>query len=86
MKDGLLNALKPTEEMMADVMQKPELISGFDDPEVMKAVGEIAKDPSAVKKYANNAKVRKFYEAMGMFVGNQLEKKAEEPPSAASKN
>ena len=78
MKDGLLSALKPTEDMMSDVMQKPELLNGFDDPEVMAAVGEIAKDPSAMKKYANNPKVRKFYEAMGMFVGNQLEKKGEE--------
>ena len=78
MKDGLLSALKPTEDMMSDVMQKPELLNGFDDPEVMAAVGEIAKDPMAMKKYANNPKVRKFYEAMGMFVGNQLEKKGEE--------
>jgi hypothetical protein len=32
--------------------------AGFDDPEVMSAVAEVARDPSAIKKYANNQKVR----------------------------
>lgn len=74
-KDGLFKALKPTQETLASVMQDPVLLAGFDDPEVMAAVNEIAKDPGAMRKYAGNPKVRKFYEAMGTFVGNQLEKK-----------
>jgi len=32
--------------------------SGFDDPEVMAAVAEVARDASAMKKYANNPKVK----------------------------
>lgn len=75
MKDELLKALKPNESMLGEVMGNPELLSGFDDAEVMAAVDEVAKNPSAISKYANNPKVRKFYEAMGMFVGNQLEQK-----------
>jgi hypothetical protein len=34
--------------------------AGFDDPEVMSAVAEVARDPSAIKKYANNPKVRQL--------------------------
>eukprot|EP00192_Tetraselmis_astigmatica_P019436 CAMPEP_0117651850 /NCGR_PEP_ID=MMETSP0804-20121206/2312_1 /TAXON_ID=1074897 /ORGANISM="Tetraselmis astigmatica, Strain CCMP880" /LENGTH=210 /DNA_ID=CAMNT_0005457855 /DNA_START=163 /DNA_END=795 /DNA_ORIENTATION=+ len=78
MKDGLVKALKPTEGTMKDVMANPDLLAGFDDPEVMAAVNEVAKDPSAMKKHTANPKVRKFYEAMGMFVGNQLEQRAAE--------
>ena len=33
------------------------LLSGFDDPEVMRAVSEVAADPSKISKYRNNKKV-----------------------------
>lgn len=41
------------------VLQRP-VPAGFDDPEVMTAVAEVARDPSAIKKYAKNAKVRRL--------------------------
>lgn len=73
MKEGLLSALKPTEDMVQKVMGNPNLVAGFDDPEVMAAVDEIAKNPQALKKYQHNSKVQKFYQEMGMFVGSKLE-------------
>mmetsp|Transcript_26167 Transcript_26167/g.46539 ORF Transcript_26167/g.46539 Transcript_26167/m.46539 type:complete len:206 (-) Transcript_26167:83-700(-) len=73
LKEGLVSALKPSEDMVQGIMKQPELLSGFDDPEVMAAVEEIAKNPQAIKKYQHNAKVQQFYSAMGMFVGNRLE-------------
>lgn len=58
---------------MMQVMQTPELAQGFDDPEIMKAVEEIAKNPSLIQtKYANNVKVAQFYQAMAGHVGQQL--------------
>lgn len=44
----------------------------FEDPEVMRAVDEIAKDPSAMKKYAGNAKVQRFYRLMAGHVADRL--------------
>ena len=38
---------------------------GFDDDEVMAAVSEVAKDPAAFKKYANNPKVSCTFAASG---------------------
>lgn len=53
---------------------------GFDDPEVMAAVSAIAADPTQFDKYKHNAKVQRFYAAMGMMMGEKLEKMA--PPDA----
>lgn len=58
---------------MLQVMETPALAQGFDDPEIMKAVEEIGKNPSRIQtKYANNAKVAQFYKAMAGHVGQQL--------------
>jgi hypothetical protein len=35
--------------------------AGYDDPEVMAAVNEVARDPAAFKKHANNPKVRPMH-------------------------
>lgn len=35
--------------------------AGFDDPEVMAAVAEVARDPKAFAKYANNPKVGLYH-------------------------
>ena len=43
---------------MEQVMGSPELMTGFDDPEVMAAVNDIAANPQAVQKYKSNPKVR----------------------------
>eukprot|EP00955_Chlamydomonas_euryale_P020078 213604-Chlamydomonas_euryale.AAC.21 len=73
-KSKLIDALKPTKETIDDLQTKPGLMSSFEDPEVMAAVDEIAKNPSAMAKYQNNQKVKDFYSAMAAFTGARLEK------------
>lgn len=51
------DSLKPTPESIEEVMHSPQLIAGFDDPEVMAAVNDIAANPQAMHKYKSNAKV-----------------------------
>eukprot|EP00798_Chlamydomonas_sp_ICE-L_P014080 gene14080-20030_t len=70
MKSKLQDALKPTPDMINQIGQNPDLLSAFDDPEVMAAVNDVAKTPANLKKYANNPKVTKFYEKMGMMMGS----------------
>jgi len=77
-KGQMLHALKPTPDMISKVAQDPALLAGFDDPEVMAAVNEIAKDPAALKKYQNNAKVLAFYKAMAGVMGEKLQKMGEQ--------
>ena len=50
-------ALQPTCESMTALMQDAELLHGFDDPDIMAAVAEIASCPAALQKYAHDAKV-----------------------------
>ncbi len=51
------DSLKPTPKSMESVMGSPELMAGFDDPEVMAAVNDIAANPQAIHKYKSSAKV-----------------------------
>ena len=74
MKKELMEKLKPDKDTVDQVMNNPGLMAGFDDPEVMKAVDEIAKNPAAMMKYKNNRKVLAFYQQMAGMVGNRLEK------------
>ena len=43
---------------MAEVMKRPELLGGFNDPEVMAAVADIAADSRNLEKYKHSTKVR----------------------------
>ena len=70
--------MKPTPDMMQQVMGNEALMSGFDDPEVMQAVAEIAKDPAVIKKYRGNVKVMQFYQSMAGTVAKRFEHLAEE--------
>lgn len=63
----------PRSPVHAAVVLLSQLLQGFDDPEVMKAVNEVAQDPNAFKKYQNNPKVLAFYQQMAGFVGERLE-------------
>ena len=74
MKKELMDKLKPDKDTVDEVMKNQSLMSGFDDPEVMKAVDEIAKNPQAMRKYQNNPKVLAFYQQMAGMVGQRLEK------------
>ncbi|KAI8466977.1 MAG: hypothetical protein J3K34DRAFT_524130 [Monoraphidium minutum] len=72
-RDQLLGALAPTQGMISQIASDPVLAAGFDDPEVMAAVAEVAADPSALRKHQGNAKVMRFYASMGQLVGGRLE-------------
>ena len=44
--------------MVSAIGKDPELLSYFDDPEVMAAVSDVAANPAAIKKYQDKPKVR----------------------------
>ena len=56
-RDQLVAALKPDGSTMQQVMGNPALMSGFDDPDVMRAVNNIAANPENLQKYQDNKKV-----------------------------
>lgn len=57
-KADLVKKLQPTPDTMAKIAQDPTLLAGFDDPEVMTAVNDIAANPQNMKKYKDKPKVR----------------------------
>ena len=57
--------LRPTPDTVAEVMKRPELLAGFNDPEVMAAVADIAADSQNLKKYKNSTKVRTDMQQFG---------------------
>lgn len=74
MKKELLDKLKPTPDVVNQIAGNADLLHSFDDPEVMAAVNDVAKNPANWAKYKNNPKVLKFYQAMGQMMGDKLEK------------
>ena len=81
MKRELLETLKPDKQTVDEVMGDQALMTGFDDPEVMAAVEDVARDPKNMAKYAGNAKVVRFYQQMAGMVGKRLEKKGDNSAS-----
>eukprot|EP00898_Chlorokybus_atmophyticus_P002803 jgi/Chlat1/3523/Chrsp23S03701 len=74
LKKQMIDALAPTPAVMSRVLSDPALLSGFDDPEVMSAVAEISRDPTAMTtKYRNNTKVAAFYRQVAGMVAGRLE-------------
>merc|ERR1711998_349013 len=49
-------------ELLQAIAQEPELLMGFQDPEIQNLMAEVAKDPKAIEKHAGNKKLMKFYE------------------------
>ena len=86
MKDKIVDAMKPTPDMMQNVMKDADLMSGFDDPEVMQAVGDIAKDPKNINKYKNNPKVMAFYQNMAKTMANRFDQLAAEQDTHQQKH
>ncbi|QDZ26102.1 hypothetical protein HOP50_20g86690 [Chloropicon primus] len=87
MKEKVADAMKPTADMMQNVMQNPDLMKGFDNPEVMQAVNDIAKNPENIKKYQNNPQVMAFYQSMAGTMAKRFEQLAEdEERNKASNN
>lgn len=50
--------LMPTEDTIKEIAGNESLLAGFDDPEVMRAVQDVAQNPANIQKYKNNEKVR----------------------------
>ena len=87
MKEKVADAMKPTADMMQNVMQNQDLMKGFDNPEVMQAVNDIAKNPENIKKYKNNPQVMAFYQSMAGTMAKRFEQlAAEEEKKKASNN
>ena len=60
--------LMPTEDTIKQISGNKTLLAGFDDPEVMMAVQDVAQNPANIQKYKNNMKVRascKAVQALG---------------------
>jgi suppressor of tumorigenicity protein 13 len=75
-KQKLTTAMKPTPDMMGKVLGDPGLMAGFDDPEVMRAVEEVSKNPAAMAKYQSNPKVANFYRAMAGMMASRCDELA----------
>lgn len=54
----LISALQPDASMMERILTDPELLKGFDDPEVLAAVTELSSHPDRIAKYSANPKAR----------------------------
>lgn len=54
------------------LMQNEEVLELFDDPKVMAAVDEIGKDPSKMRKYAQNERVQKMYRFMAQQASQKM--------------
>ena len=80
--------MKPTDAMMRSVMQNQDLMKGFDNPQVMEAVNDIAKNPENIKKYKNNPQVMQFYQSMAGTMASRFEQlaKEEEATNMTKKN
>ena len=48
----------PTKDTIKQIAGNQSLLAGFDDPEVMSAVQDVAQNPANIQKYKNNKKVR----------------------------
>ncbi|GMH32979.1 hypothetical protein BSKO_00813 [Bryopsis sp. KO-2023] len=74
-KQELTEKLKPNEDTMKEVQGNPMLVDAFSDPEVMAAVGEVARNPASFEKYKNTPKIVAFYEQFGKVLGKRLDAK-----------
>ena len=57
MLSGSADDLMPTEANIRQIANNQSLLAGFDDPEVMRAVQDVAQNPANIQKYKNNKKV-----------------------------
>lgn len=54
---GSADDLMPTEDSIRQISGNKTLLAGFDDPEVMRAVNDVAQNPADIRKYMSNKKV-----------------------------
>eukprot|EP01018_Ginkgo_biloba_P016307 Gb_15403 [translate_table: standard] len=71
-RQEITRLMKPTEELVKDVLNNEVIKNGLEDPEVMFAVQQIASDPDSINKYKNNSKVTHFYSQLGKLMGDKI--------------
>lgn len=57
MLPGSADDLMPTQDSIRQIAGNKSLLAGFDDPEVMQAVNDVAQNPANIHKYKSNKKV-----------------------------
>lgn len=73
MRKKLTEELMPTEDTIKQIAGNQSLLAGFDDPEVMRAVQDVAQNPANIQKYKNNKKVQAFYQQMGSVMAQRCD-------------
>lgn len=73
MRKKLTEELMPTEDTIKQISGNKSLLAGFDDPEVMMAVQDVAQNPANIQKYKNNMKVQEFYQRMGSVMAQRCD-------------
>ncbi|DBA80563.1 hypothetical protein WJX77_004650 [Trebouxia sp. C0004] len=73
MRRKLTEELMPTEDTIKQIARNENLLAGFDDPEVMRAVQDVAQNPANIQKYKNNKKVQAFYQQMGSVMAQRCD-------------
>lgn len=68
-----------TPEFYKAMTHRPEIMKGFNDPELMNAVGEFSRDPhAAMEKYKDREDVRQFMMSFSDLMGRQFQKLSED--------
>jgi hypothetical protein len=78
--ESFARAVGPSEETLGRIAADPVLSQGFEDPEIMAAVAEVARDPDAFEKYKGNPKVARFYRTWAGMLGERLQEVGALPP------
>ncbi|KAL3156058.1 hypothetical protein ABBQ32_013046 [Trebouxia sp. C0010 RCD-2024] len=73
MRQKLADDLMPTEDSIRQISGNKTLLAGFDDPEVMRAVNDVAQNPADIRKYMSNKKVQAFYQQMGSVMASRCD-------------
>ncbi|DBB03761.1 TPA: Hsc70-interacting protein [Trebouxia sp. C0006] len=86
MRKKLTEELMPTEDTVKQIAENKSLLAGFDDPEVMKAVQDVAQNPANIQKYKNNKKVQAFYQQMGTVMAQRCDELGSSKASSRQPN
>ncbi|KAA6419314.1 MAG: hypothetical protein FRX49_10713, partial [Trebouxia sp. A1-2] len=86
MRKRMTEELMPTEDTIKEIAGNESLLAGFDDPEVMRAVQDVAQNPANIQKYKNNEKVQVFYQQMGSVMAQRCDELGSSKASSRQPN
>jgi hypothetical protein len=72
-REAFCRAVGPTPETLGRIESDPVLAEGFEDPEIMAVVAEVARDPDAFERHKGNAKIMRFYRTWAGMLGERLQ-------------